>query len=68
MAITTVDRTSEQELRLRAIQVSSEDTCCFWNKKETTQVGLRRCFYCEHYRQNGDDEYNGICGYKVADA
>ena len=61
MKLKSTDRTSELEIRLKAIQVSSEDTCCFWSKKKDTQMLVKRCFHCEHFRAQGDNENRGFC-------
>lgn len=59
-----VDRTKELEEKLKALCVSSEDTCVFWEKREHTSFHIRSCYYCSHYRARIADERAGICTYK----
>ncbi len=64
LPIPTVDRTPELELRLKAIRVGSEDTCCFWEKNRYSQVYMRRCAYCEYYKPSAFNENEGVCKFK----
>ena len=66
MISVSTDRTPEQEQRLQAIRVRSEDTCCFWERKRQSGIIKRQCFYCEHYRPGEENGYTGVCGYKVS--
>ena len=59
-----VDRTRELEERLRILYVSSEDTCIFWSKRKNTQIGIKRCFFCEHYCPGKDNDKKGSCTFK----
>ncbi len=61
MTLKSIDRTSELEMRLKAIQVGSEDTCCFWSKKKDTQMLVKRCFHCEHFRPHDENDTRGFC-------
>lgn len=59
-----VDRTRELEERLRILYVNSEDTCIFWSKRNNTQIGIKRCFFCTHYCPDKHDDKKGSCCFK----
>ncbi len=65
MSIKTVDRTVEIEERLKAIHVSSEDTCGFWEQREDTNSSMRLCFFCKAYCPGQENERIGTCRYKA---
>lgn len=62
-----VDRTRELEEKLKAVCVSAEDTCVFWEKRRNTMFNVKTCFFCKHYRARVSDEREGICTYKKFD-
>jgi len=64
MMLQTVDRSHELEQRLRVIRVGSEDTCCFWRKRDDSLIAMRRCYFCAHYDPDRDNESRGSCIFK----
>ena len=64
MTLQTVDRSHELEQRLQKIQVGSEDTCCFWCKRDDSLIAMRRCYFCAHYDPDRNNESRGLCIFK----
>lgn len=64
MTLQSVDRTPEQEISRGALTVSTEDTCCFWTRKERSLLDLKRCFYCKHFLLSQGTESMGVCLFK----
>lgn len=63
-----VDRTQELEQRIKKITVSSEDTCCFWEKNEYTQMNVKKCFHCAFYLPEPGNECKGSCSFPLKEA
>lgn len=60
-----IDRTGELEQRLRAISVSSGDTCVFFHRRDDCPFPQRQCAYCMYACFNSDDpQARGLCKFK----
>ena len=60
-----IDRTGELEQKLRAISISSSDTCIFFRRREDCPFLQRQCAYCVYAAFHSDDpQAAGLCKFK----